>query len=498
MSQIRETSQDPFKACKILVFSSEKPAGIPALLIRAAVLILLVTTLSLVFFAFSGQTRLFSCPQCGRSPVDSELSCETLAGDFAPTNISHILFGIGGSVNTWPDRRRYSELWWRPDTTRGFVWLDGDPGPNLSRSDNTPPYRVSEDWSGFKYSSSRSSVRIARIVLESFRLGLPDVRWFVMGDDDTVFFTENLVSVLAKYDHREMYYVGGSSESVEQDVMHSYGMAFGGGGFAISYPLAARLAMVLDGCIDRYYKFYGSDQRVWACMSEIGVPLTRERGFHQIDIRGDPYGFLAAHPVAPLVSLHHLDYVWPLFPNQTQLESVSRLVHAYRVDPPRIVQQSFCYDRRHNWTVSVSWGYTAQIYPSLVTAIDLERPLQTFQTWRSWDSGPFLFNTRPVKADPCEQPVVYLLERVVEAGKKGGKSLSSYKRVGVGKECGRAEHAHALAVNRVVVSAEKMDPEFWKKAPRRQCCEMMERGMKSSALRVRIRGCKSWETITAP
>jgi hypothetical protein len=111
---------------------------------------------------------------------------------------------------------------------------------------------------------------------------LPDVRWFVMGDDDTVYYTDNLVSVLSRYDHNQMWYIGGNSESVEQDVIHSYDMAFGGGGFALSYPLAERLVSILDGCLDRYYYFYGSDQRIWACISEIGVPLSRERGFHQV------------------------------------------------------------------------------------------------------------------------------------------------------------------------------------------------------------------------
>lgn len=119
--------------------------------------------------------------------------------------------------------------------------------------------------------------------MESYKLGLENVRWFVMGDDDTVFFTENLVTVLAKYDHNQMYYIGGNSESVEQDQMHSYGMAFGGGGFAISYPLAAELVKVMDGCLHRYSFFYGSDQRVWACIAELGVPLTTERGFHQVN-----------------------------------------------------------------------------------------------------------------------------------------------------------------------------------------------------------------------
>ncbi|EAZ16907.1 hypothetical protein OsJ_32386 [Oryza sativa Japonica Group] len=35
------------------------------------------------------------------------------------------------------------------------------------------------------------------------------------GDNDTVFFPDNLVAVLNKYDHAEMYYVGAPSESVE-------------------------------------------------------------------------------------------------------------------------------------------------------------------------------------------------------------------------------------------------------------------------------------------
>lgn len=169
---------------------------------------------------------------------------------------------------------------------RGFVWLDQEPGGGAEPWPNTsPPYKVSADTSRFKYTcwyGSRSAVRIARIVKESFELGLKNVRWFVMGDDDTIFFTENLVNVLSKYDHNQMYYIGGNSESVEQDLTHSYTMGFGGGGFAISYPLAAELVRILDGCIDRYADFYGSDEKIGGCISEIGVPLTKELGFHQV------------------------------------------------------------------------------------------------------------------------------------------------------------------------------------------------------------------------
>lgn len=183
----------------------------------------------------------------------------------------------------------------------------------------------------------------------------------------------------------------------------------------------------------------------------------------QFDIRGDPYGVLAAHPLAPLVSLHHLDALEPIFPNKTHLDSVKSLVHAYRVDPPRILQQSFCYDRRHKWSVSISWGYTIQLHPSMVSALDLQTPLRTFKTWRSWNDGPFTFNTRPVSSDPCKQPITYFLEHIKDG--KNGNTLTTYKRFVAHREkkCNKARYAHAMAMQRIVVISKKMDPQYWTK-----------------------------------
>ena len=59
-----------------------------------------------------------------------------------------------------------------------------------------------------------------------------------MCDDDIVFFLENMLQVPSKYDHRQYYYIGNNSENVKQNIFLSYGMDFGGGSFAISYPLA--------------------------------------------------------------------------------------------------------------------------------------------------------------------------------------------------------------------------------------------------------------------
>ena len=183
----------------------------------------------------------------------------------------------------------------------------------------------------------------------------------------------------------------------------------------------------------------------------------------QVDIRGNPYGLLAAHPVAPLVSLHHLDYVDPIFPTMDRVDSVRKLVTAYKTDPGRTLQQSFCYDLRRNWSVSVAWGYSVELYPSLHTSRELETAFRTFKTWRSLSNDPFTFNTRPVSSDPCEKPLVYFLDRVGNVGR--GQTRSRYKRyVDVsGKECERVEYERALAVQYVDVLASHFMPHMWKK-----------------------------------
>ncbi|CAK8541719.1 unnamed protein product [Lathyrus sativus] len=413
-----------------------------------------------------------------------------------PTNISHIVFGIGGTYSTWENRRHYTELWWKPNVTRGFVWLDTAPPNNETWPKTSPPYKVSADTSSFKYTcdyGSRSAIRIARILKETFNLGLENVRWFVMGDDDTVFFQENLITVLSKYDHNQLYYIGGNSESVEQNVVHFYTMGYGGGGFAISYPLAAELVMILDGCIDRYADYYGSDQKIQSCISEIGVQITKEPGFHQVDVHGNPYGLLSPHPVAPLVSLHHLDYVDPMFPDMDRIEALQKLVTAYKLDPGRTVQPSFCYDHTRNWTVSISWGYSAELYPYFPTAKELETPFLTFKTWKSWSDGPFTLNTRPVSWDICKRPLVYFLDQIEG---KDGNTQSNYKRYAspIHYECDHADYAQPLKIQYMNVSAPIFSASLWNKAPRRQCCEIINGS--DSAIQVNVRTCQPFESVT--
>ncbi|KAE8712889.1 homeobox protein BEL1-like protein [Hibiscus syriacus] len=145
-----------------------------------------------------------------------------------PTEIHDIVFGIAASSKLWQQRKEYIKIWFKPNKMRGVVWLDDRVKYSPEDKRTLPPVRVSSDTSNFAYTNRqghRSAIRISRIVTETLRLKMDNVRWFVMGDDDTVFITDNLVRILRKYDHTQYYYIGSLSESHLQNIYFSYGMS---------------------------------------------------------------------------------------------------------------------------------------------------------------------------------------------------------------------------------------------------------------------------------
>ncbi|KAG5058598.1 hypothetical protein AAZX31_05G196200 [Glycine max] len=389
------------------------------------------------------------------------------------TDLRHVVFGIAASAKLWEQRRSYIKLWYRARDMRGVVWLDEEVKSEES-SDALPPVRISGDTARFKYTNRqghRSAIRISRIVSETLRLGMKDVRWFVMGDDDTVFVTENLIRVLRKYDHNQFYYIGSLSESHLQNIFFSYNMAYGGGGFAISYPLAKALQKMQDRCIQRYPGLYGSDDRMQACMAELGVPLTKETGFHQYDVYGNLFGLLASHPVTPLVSLHHLDVVEPIFPNVTRVEALQRLTIPMKFDSAGLMQQSICYDKSKSWTVSVSWGFAVQIFRGVFSPREMEMPSRTFLNWyRRADYTAYAFNTRPVSRNPCQKPFVFYFSKA-KYNSTMQQIVSEYERHRVPHPDCKWNMANPAALNKVEVY-KKPDPHLWDRAPRRNCCRV--------------------------
>ncbi|XP_050230181.1 uncharacterized protein LOC126679235 [Mercurialis annua] len=404
----------------------------------------------------------------GRNRSLSEEHCEPA--------VHHMMFGIAGSSQLWKRRKEFLRLWWRSDDLRGYVWLEEGVAQE-DWDDSLPQIMISEDTSRFRYTNPTghpSGLRISRILLETFRLGLPGVRWFVLGDDDTVFNVDNLALVLSKYDSSQMVYVGAPSESHSANTYFSHSMAYGGGGIAISYPLAEALSNVLDDCIDRYHKLYGSDDRLHACISELGVPLSREQGFHQWDIRGNAHGLLSSHPVAPFVSIHHVEAVDPFYPGLSSLDSLQLFAKAMTVDPVSFLQRSICYDHARHLSFSISLGYVIQVFPTIVLPDVLERSETTYSAWNKIrDRSEFDLDTRAPHRSICKRPVLFFLKDI---SKLGNTTHGSYARARMKDDFKRKILCFPRSpplpyVENIQVLGYSVANK-WHLAPRRLCCKL--------------------------
>lgn len=242
---------------------------------------------SSICFLLYNQLKYYPTPNF-LSPWLLNLPCpETLKhSENSPTEIYHLMFGLVGSAEAWKHRKSYIESWWRPNVTRGYLYLDSRPSPELFPwPSSSPPLRISEDISKLLNETKHVAPIMARMVhaiLEIFKQEHEGVMWFVMGDDDSIFFLDNWVTVLGKYDHSKYFYIGGQSEDILSNVMYSFEQGFGGAGFALSYPLAQALANNLEDCLRRYPYMTSADLITMTCIADLGVSLTAERGIHQV------------------------------------------------------------------------------------------------------------------------------------------------------------------------------------------------------------------------
>lgn len=130
-----------------------------------------------------------------------------------------------------------------------------------------------------------------------------------------------------------------------------------------------------------------------------------------MDIQGDAFGLLAAHPQTPLVSLHHLDAILPIFPNYTRGEALTHLLKASKIEPSSLLQQSICYAQGKTWSISLSWGFVVQIYKEFLTPRVLETTIRTFASCRRrTDKVDFPFNTRDNSKEVCLRPNLFYME----------------------------------------------------------------------------------------
>ena len=182
----------------------------------------------------------------------------------------------------------------------------------------------------------------------------------------------------------------------------------------------------------------------------------------QYDVYGNLFGLLAAHPVTPLVSLHHLDVVEPIFPNVTRVEALKQLMVPMKLDSAGLMQQSICYDKAKGWTISVSWGFAVQIFRGIFSPREIEMPSRTFLNWyRKADYTAYAFNTRPVSRNPCQKPFVFYLLRA-RFDSSMNQTVSEYARHRVPHPLCRWKMADPADIDRVEVY-KKPDPHLWQR-----------------------------------
>ncbi|XP_057797923.1 uncharacterized protein LOC131014004 [Salvia miltiorrhiza] len=372
-----------------------------------------------IFVAFSNQypncpaSADFFSPFLKRQPFSPSTEKETQSSA-TPTTLEHLVFGLVGSERAWHHRKAYIESWWRPNVTRGFLFLDTAPtGDLLPWSPASPPYRISDDITKLLHKTNVVAQRIIHAIMEVYREDHENLRWLVMGDDDSIFVVDNIVHILAGYDHTKYYYFGGQSEFILSNYWFSFSQGFGGAGFIMSYPLAKLVAADMEKCLLRYRHLNAADRTTMSCIADIGVNLTPLKGIHQIDLRGDISGFLSSHPKYPLMSLHHFDMVQPIFPKMNRPDSTRHLMKAVAADNSRMLQQTICYHRPTNWSFSIAWGYSAHIYENILPRSHLQYPIETFKTWQRSPRPPhYMFNTRLPSRDPCEAPHMFFYHTV--------------------------------------------------------------------------------------
>ena len=173
-----------------------------------------------------------------------------------------------------------------------------------------------------------------------------------------------------------------------------------------------------------------------------------------MDVRGNIFGFLAAHPTTPIVSLSHLDEVDPIFPNKSVINSLHHLFKSTTIDSERILQQTVCYDRWFFWTISVSWGYAVEIYNHHIHLSDVLRMQETFNPLKKGAATNYLLSTRPVHPDPCRRSSVFFLDRVDDS--KMPMIIGRYRRI-LPENCSFDPMTTPKKLNEIVVFSRKLN-----------------------------------------
>lgn len=207
------------------------------------------------------------------------------------------------------------------------------------------------------------------------------IRWLAVCDDDTLWFTGNLLKILQQYNASELIYLGNISDRLETLYYHGGYYAYGGAGILLSRPLVPVLLQSMKECQRRFSKMYGGDEILGKCLTQIcHVNLTRNMHFHQMDHQGNLVGYLQGG-INDLVSLHHLFTLWEPFPSKhasDESQTMSLLLQAYQAFSGGLFRRYRKLNALSNETYLLTLGYSLTVIDGLLTMDDLSKVEQTW------------------------------------------------------------------------------------------------------------------------
>ncbi|CAF3825852.1 unnamed protein product [Rotaria sp. Silwood1] len=210
---------------------------------------------------------------------------------------------------------------------------------------------------------------------------LEKVAWFAFGDDDTVWFLNNLLQTLKYYNASDPIYLGNISDNLDALQRHGTYFAFGGGGILLSRTLALQAAQQSKDCQRLVHNTFGGDMMIGKCINEIlKINLTKNKNFHQMDHIGDMDGFLESG-IEGLVSLHHMFSYWEPFSEEHATNTVGAMnlfKLAYQKLGHHFLKRYVRLDRQANRTFLLTMGYSFSLFDRILTHEEL---MKVEKTW---------------------------------------------------------------------------------------------------------------------
>lgn len=192
-----------------------------------------------------------------------------------------------------------------------------------------------------------------------------NIEWIAIGDDDTLWFIDNLLEILQQYNSSNIIYLGNTSDRNETIENHGNYYAYGGGGILLSKTLILHIANSSQLCLKKYKSMFGGDEIIGKCLTEFfKINLTLNEHFHQLDHAGDLEGFFQSG-INGLVSLHHLFTLWEPFPIEhlnEEVDILNLISTAYRKLKGDFLKRFVRFNYRRKQTLLLTHGYSFSIY----------------------------------------------------------------------------------------------------------------------------------------